>query len=93
VIVTKLCIDHLEVQMGVSYTNSWGAVCHLRVMRRDLKSGISWEELQAVKDEYLGPDAQAVEVYPRACDVVDELPMRHLWEVPSHVQTPNLASR
>ena len=84
--------DHLEVQTGLSHT-AWGPIRHLRVTRKDLKPGISWDELQAAKDEYLGPDAQAVEIYPRACDVVDELPMRHLWEVPFHVQIPNLTSR
>jgi hypothetical protein len=35
-----------------------------------------------VKNELLGEDALAVEMYPPAPDVVDEANIRHLWEVP-----------
>ena len=57
----------------------------LRVQRDDEKSGISWDELQRLKDEHLGPDVLAVEIYPPAHRVVNELNMRHLWEVPQDV--------
>lgn len=46
------------------------------------RGGIGWDALQMLKDEYLGPDAVAVEVYPAAHDAVDEVNQRHLWEVP-----------
>jgi hypothetical protein len=48
----------------------------------DGRGGIGWDVLQALKDEYLGADAVAVEVYPAARDVVNEVNRRHLWEVP-----------
>jgi len=85
-------IDHLEVLIGSSVEMApWGWIRHLRVRRYDGLAGISWDELQAVKNYYLGPDAQAIEIYPRAYEVVDEVNMRHLWEVPLHLQIPNLA--
>jgi len=56
---------------------------HLVVERHDGKGGIPWEVLQAAKDEALGPDALAVEIYPERDDVVNEVNRRHLWEVPS----------
>lgn len=40
---------------------------------------IGWEELQAVKDYVAGADAVAIEVYPPADRVVNNMPMRHLW--------------
>jgi hypothetical protein len=63
----------------------WGFTRHMKVQRADGKSGISWDDLQRLKDEHLGPDILAVELYPPAHRVVDELNMRHLWEVPEHV--------
>ena len=60
----------------------WGWCRHLKVQRTDGKDGITWDQLQQIKDEYLGPDVAAVEFYPPATNVVNELNMRHLWEVP-----------
>ncbi|SDA39369.1 DUF7694 domain-containing protein [Mesorhizobium qingshengii] len=40
---------------------------------------IGWEELQAIKDRVAGETATAIEVYPPADRVVNNLPMRHLW--------------
>lgn len=61
---------------------AWGWSRHLKVQRTNGKGGITWDELQRIKDEYLGPDVAAVEFYPPARAVVNELNMRHLWEVP-----------
>lgn len=46
------------------------------------EDGISWEDLQAVKDElgYAGRDA--VEVFPAQADLVNVANMRHLWVLP-----------
>ncbi len=55
------------------------------MQRTDGRDGITWDELQQIKDKYLGPDASAVEFYPAATSVVNELNMRHLWEVPSEM--------
>ena len=60
----------------------WGWCRHLTVQRTDGKDGITWDQLQRIKNEYLGPHAAAVEFYPPDTRVVNELNMRHLWEVP-----------
>ena len=60
----------------------WGWCRHLKVQRTDGKDGITWDQLQQIKDEHLGPEVAAVEFYPPIANVVDELNMRHLWEVP-----------
>ena len=50
------------------------------------KDGITWDELQFIKDA-VGYDAfDAVEVYPRHCDVVNVANMRHLWILPEAVR-------
>ena len=66
---------------------------HLRVWRRDGSDGIGWDELQAVKDEMLGPDVLAVEMYPPADRVVNEANIRHLWTVPADSFTFGLHRR
>lgn len=43
------------------------------------KDGISWEELQRIKNECGFADKCAVEIYPPEADVVNVANMRHLW--------------
>lgn len=44
----------------------------------DWKDGITWDELQRVKQETVG-DVWAVEVYPPSGQLVDVHNIRHLW--------------
>lgn len=52
-------------------------------LRRDphgrWRDGITWDELQRVKDECLGPETWCVEVYPAESALVNENNQRHLW--------------
>lgn len=60
----------------------WGWSHHLKVWRRDGGEGISWDVLQRIKNDGLGDEVLAVELYPPHDLVVNEVPMRHLWSVP-----------
>jgi hypothetical protein len=40
---------------------------------------IGWDELQAIKDRVAGAKTTAIEVYPPADRVVNNIDMRHLW--------------
>lgn len=51
---------------------------------------IGWEDLQAIKNEVWGRDARAIEVYPRAADVVNSGNFRHLWRLGSGDFCPDL---
>lgn len=44
--------------------------------------GLSWDELQRIKNEVGYADHDAVEVYPRNSDVINDANMRHLWVLP-----------
>lgn len=44
--------------------------------------GVSWDELQEIKNQCGYADFDAVEVYPRENDVVNVANMRHLWILP-----------
>lgn len=47
---------------------------------------ITWEELQAIKNGVGYEENDAVEIYPRAQDVVNVANMRHLWVLPEHLK-------
>nr|WP_278521068.1 hypothetical protein [Brucella anthropi] len=54
---------------------------------------ITWDELQELKNEYFGPDVVAIEVYPPHSNVVNSLPMRHLWRLGAHEYWPDLTGQ
>ncbi len=83
-------MSEFEVDEAVSRVEGWGDVMHLRIRRRSGRGPIPWEALQAIKDERAGPDATAIEVYPPAHEVIDEVEMRHLWIVPPGIPMPSL---
>jgi len=43
------------------------------------RDGITWDELQRIKNETLGDDVWCVEVYPPDSELVNVSNMRHLW--------------
>ena len=73
--------DH-SAQVLETYTTDGRRIRHLKVWRDDGKDGIPWDVLQAVKNDLLGKNVAAVEVYPPEYELVNDVNMRHLWEVP-----------
>ncbi len=66
---------------------------HMMVEREDggpVRCG--WDTLQALKDEYLGPEVCAVEVFPPESEVVNDVNRRHFYPVDSF-KVPSLARR
>lgn len=62
---------------------SFGSLAHLKIQRRDGKEiKAPWQVLQQIKNDMLGEDVKAVEVFPEEDKVVNEVNMRHLWSVP-----------
>jgi len=54
---------------------------HLSVKRLDQGAIHDWRDLQRTKDDLLGPDCEAVELYPAAERMVDTSNQFHLWGV------------
>lgn len=63
------------------------ALGHLIVKHNGL---ITWDQLQAVKNEVWGPDTRAIEVYPAQDDVVNGGNIRHLWRLGAGDFCPDL---
>lgn len=62
-----------------------GVVLHLIVRGQQDNQEPPWRDLQRIKDELLGEDAYAVQVYPRKADVVDQADVYHLWVLPNEL--------
>ena len=56
----------------------WGRVERFSI-RNATSTPIPWAELQRIKNDVAGPDRQAVQVFPRQSELVDEANMYHLW--------------
>ena len=67
---------------------AWGRVLHLAVRRHDETEIVGWDLLQRVKNEVVGEDRVALEVYPRATELLDLAPMRHLFVLPEGFEMP-----
>jgi hypothetical protein len=80
--------ERVQFATALVWTNTpWGEVMHLKVWRSDGSDGITWDQLQELKNETMGPEVCAIEFYPAESDLVNEVKMRHLWEVPPWTMT------
>lgn len=66
----------------------WGRVVRYACRRTDGEARHDWYDLQRIKDELVGPEARAVEVYPPASELVDDCNLYHLWVWPEGQPCP-----
>ncbi|MEP0763910.1 MAG: hypothetical protein HRF48_14365 [Chloroflexota bacterium] len=67
--------------LGRPVQTQWGEVLHLAVI--DIRgSRLTWSEKQWIKDQIVGPERLAIEVYPAREKLVDAANMYHLWVMP-----------
>lgn len=76
----------ISVQVSEAETE-WGTVTHLWVRRHDGRP-LHWKHMQRIKNELVGEERTAVEVYPAQADLVDVANMYHLYVLPEGYQLP-----
>lgn len=59
-------------------------VHHLSIRRQDRGTDRDWRDFQRIKNQLLGDDAEAIELYPAEDRVVDTANQFHLWSVEGH---------
>ena len=59
---------------------------HLSIRTHHREPVRDWRHFQRIKDELVGRDREAIELYPRAGRVVDEANSYHLWCLPAGVE-------
>ena len=69
-----------QVQRTPAVTGpGWPAMWWLSIKRRDRKPIHDWRHLQRIKNDLVGPEHEAVELYPAESRVNDEANQYHLW--------------
>lgn len=68
---------------GVLAGNS---VVHLIIRRHDGGTDVPWQHKQRIKNELVGSERVAFEVFPPADVLVDQCNLYHLWVLPAGVQ-------
>lgn len=70
------------------HQTEWGPVEQLLVRRHDEKPVRSWADMQRIKDELVGSDRLAIEVFPPQQKLVDQANCYHLWVLPQGFEFP-----
>ena len=66
----------------------WGLITHLVVRRHDRKPVRLWADMQRVKNELLGQERLAIEVFPPESQLIDAANCYHLWVLPEGFELP-----
>lgn len=69
-------------------SSDFGVVHQLMIRRNDEGTSVSWATKQRIKNELLGAEVAAIEVYPAASKLVDDANMYHLWILPNGFDLP-----
>ena len=85
--VDEVWTNGTVVVLSRPVATSHGEVRHFAV-RTALSNELPWVAMQHIKDTLAGPERIAVEVCPRAQDIVDEADMYHLWVLPEGARLP-----
>ncbi|HSI14928.1 MAG TPA: hypothetical protein VK961_22945 [Chthoniobacter sp.] len=56
-------------------------VVHLDISRHDGKAITHWRDLQAIKNQLVGPECEGVQLFPADSRLVDTAPQYHLWVI------------
>jgi hypothetical protein len=86
--LTKCCLNNRYSIQFYQKNTEWGLIDHLIIRRHDEKPVRSWIDLQRIKNELVGSDRTAVEVFPAEDDLVDQANLYHLWVLPEGFKLP-----
>jgi hypothetical protein len=72
-----------------------GRIAHLSIKTHNRQAYHDWRDLQRIKNELVGPEFDAVEIYPKESHLVDSANQYHLWvfldsELPFGFREPRL---
>lgn len=59
--------------------------CHVSFKRNDRAAAKDWREFMAIKNDLVGIDREAIEIYPSEANLVDAANEYHLWVYPPGV--------
>ena len=68
--------------------DGWPAMTYLSIRRLDRKPVHRWQDLQEIKNQIVGPEHEAVELYPAESRKVDTANQYHLWVIAEPIRFP-----
>jgi hypothetical protein len=84
-------IDHYleDLKNDTTYVNNKyqvavrtsGEMVHLSIRRLDRQACRDWRDFQEIKNQLIGPECEAVELYPAESRLVDGANQYHLWGI------------
>ena len=84
-VVGYLCENsHYQVIVREVPQTPLGPMMHLTIRNLDGSTRRDWREFQRIKNELVGPEAEAVELYPAESRLVDTVNHYHLWVFPEY---------
>jgi hypothetical protein len=80
--------DVYQVTLRRIMNEKFGEMFHLSIKRRDKEPIHDWRDLQEIKNKIIGPECEAIEIYPAESRKVDTANQYHLWAFPDGVRIP-----
>lgn len=77
--IFKNDIYQVQIRSAVAFSDQWPEMLHLSIKRIDRNPIHDWRHLQAIKSMIVGPNNEAIEIYPSEDRVVDTANQYHLW--------------
>lgn len=71
--------NRYQVNVRPVSVEGWPDMIHLSIKRLDKQPIHDWRDLQRIKNEIVGPDHEAVELYPHEERLIDTSNQFHLW--------------
>lgn len=69
----------VSVLRNLKFTEGWPVMTRLSIKRRDRKAIHDWRDLQRIKNELIGPNYEALELYPSEGRLVDTANQYWIW--------------
>lgn len=71
----------VAVRRVSAFIDGWPPMLHLSVKRTDREAFHDWRVMQEIKNALVGPECEAVELYPAQSRLVDTSNQYHLWAI------------
>ena len=70
------------------FSEEVGEITWLSIKRRDKGPQRDWRDLQHIKNDIVGPEAEAMEIYPAESRLMDTANQTHLFAIPLNQKIP-----
>ena len=86
--LVRLVKNNVYSVQFIEKSTDWGIVTRLLIRRHDQKTTVSWAHKQRIKNELVGEEATALEVFPPESKLFDEANIYHIWILPPDMKLP-----